>query len=601
MSTAQKPPIIHGVFQRLRIIQSDRFLNDLITEYVDQASQKHAIDPIKAMKEHPEDAEYRTLIAANKLPLRPGIDFIPSGTALPVFVGGFLRKFAPDTNFDDPAQVASGLARIGAKWTEKTAKCEHKASHFLFSMRPELQARCLHLGIPVQDILMAGAIGALNRFNAWVRPESTLGYVLGFHTDKPDPYVHGLLFPFDSKDNRMCYSRLAFGKGRGGDNRLDYQGYLHHAYEEFLADFAGITAPENARDRAYYDQAVVRGTLASFRDYYDVYDAVKGGTYTDKIKAFVEITRANAEDYRSPEALRSEQTKQRKRYAEEVLPLRADRAELKAFSKEMGSYLREIADELRQQAEIVRNARTAIDRSHQSYLSSPFAFRLIFVGDGMLSYPATITKEWAKGLPPESRAARLLLSDNNPFMWDAGAKEASHTRVLEAKVHAKVSRDSCDLLDGVMRVCEAAITKAGYAVGRADDAICGLAGRTPKYLEVEISNDPTPGIVSDPDKGLAAVRHGVIERANNQLIKFRPFNPETDYGRDFAPIGRMRQIESDDNSAEEVLPLCNRDAVPYAPTAIDPDGKVEMPDLDKALDEALAGLRIPRQIENRHV
>lgn len=175
MASNAKPTVVHGIFQRLSIVKSDRALRGLINEYVDQSSKKNAIDPAKAVLAYPKDEEYTALKNRKQLPQRPGMDFVPSLHSAPVFVGGFLTKMAPQVDLADPTQLPTGLAQIGSAWCERTDERNYRAHHLLFSIKEDLQARCLRLGIPVQDVLMASAVGAMNRFSAWAFPASNLG------------------------------------------------------------------------------------------------------------------------------------------------------------------------------------------------------------------------------------------------------------------------------------------------------------------------------------------------------------------------------------------------------------------------------------------
>lgn len=116
MAIIAKPAVVHGIFQRLRVVRDTRRLDSIINEYVDQAAKRHAIDPMKAMKEYPNDAAFRKMIAAKKLPLRPNVDFVPSEQASTVFVGGFLRKFAPAVNSSRPMRLRTGWLRLVGNW-----------------------------------------------------------------------------------------------------------------------------------------------------------------------------------------------------------------------------------------------------------------------------------------------------------------------------------------------------------------------------------------------------------------------------------------------------------------------------------------------------
>ena len=588
-----KPAQVHGIFHRLSSVDTSRGVVRLISKYVAQDTKEDAISVSKAEATF-TDEEYKKHLSRKRLPQRPGKDFVPSIHPTSVHAGGFITKFAPKYNLADPSQLELGLDAISAAWSHKTRDYATKAQHMVYSIRPDLQKRCLELGLPVQDILMAGAIRSLNQLNSWAHPSANLAYLLGFHSDKPNTHLHALIYPFDSKGKRINLSRLSKVKHEGRDIRVDYQGYTHRAYEDYLTEFAEVTHPLRRKTPEQKRQSIVRGALISMRDFSTAADVIQSGKEGDKAQIFVDCARDNAEDYKTADALRAEQSSQRKRYLSEIVPLKSDRAGIKATMLEMAADMKEATAALVAQADGIAKARENFDSSHRNRISSPFDYKFVRLGDGSLAVPAIITQAWADGLPVGSPITPLMRS-KNPFLWEDGAKLISATRNQDSKDHAKVARASCDSVIGTNKVIEANITRAGYVCAAFNEIHSCIAGTTPKHLDIEITDEPTPPEVATPDKGLTDLRHTIMEQSNNLYMRHQPFDIRTDADKDFSPIDR-RHSDDQGDGVENDAPIVNRESLLRRPTGIDPDAVIVAPnaepsDLDIALDKAMAGFR----------
>ncbi|HEY0946684.1 MAG TPA: hypothetical protein VGD81_15500 [Opitutaceae bacterium] len=199
-----------AIFVLNPVVKSPAHLRRLLRRYLDERRKRTVTNPDQVSLD-PNDEAYTAAIMRKEAPLRPGIDYVPSGAGLHCF-GAAKRAICAVS--DDPSklgeeEVVEALVRW---WSAQTKDHVKQAYHMEYSLDPRLSLEMGRRGIPVDPIIISAAAKTMFEYNSRFFPEGVIGFVIGVHHDKPSAHAHALLFP-----------RLSTGKGLNVSNNSKVQ------------------------------------------------------------------------------------------------------------------------------------------------------------------------------------------------------------------------------------------------------------------------------------------------------------------------------------------------------------------------------------------
>jgi len=555
----------YGIFRKMGVVESDRQIRRLIQSYIDQRTKVAGISVEQAQLLAPSDAEYRALVVAKKAPLRPGTDFTPSAhPSPPVRVMGFLNTeiahLRPDGSKPD---LTTDLSLLSEFWCKRTSKVQAKAYHTVFSLDPAMQEMLHKAKIPVSDILLSAAMGALGDYAAWLYPDQALGALLGFHSDKPNTHIHGLIFPYTNKGTHLNMSANSPFSYAGKSLRVDCQGYLHRSYVNNLEMverpmLSGIAAAQTPGGDAFA-QSVLRANIHTRL----AREAIAKQKDLGFGKALALTAELAATTFKDPAARAHSHASLVGEMKELGKVLAAKRGAVPVIAKlhtEMAEHFSASVTKtstIRTQFEDMAKARTAWLEGPHSYRIHPVTRQVSGVGS-------------SEG-PSDARQGRINRKAELIQRLDGlKASVATLSNTLTPD-HERTLQDSVRLVHFTN------ITLNAATLGR---------GRTPAHLSPSVVQSAPQSFVSSNDSGRRIVKDQVAAERDLWLAKRRPFNLGTDAAVAFAPVVTGDDDDTDPTERVEIRP--GTDNAHQVPPQDDLDQVLRPAPIDQEIDRILS-------------
>lgn len=571
--SATKP--IYGIFRRIRSVNQDRGVRRLIKEYVDQASKSNAIDPEAAQKVF-DPVSYEHMHRSKLLPQRPGIEFVPSLQTTTVRIEGFLKEVVGGERVNRAENVGEGLATLAEWWCRQTEDLSaNKGTHLVFSISPELQRTLLEAKLPAQDILMAASMNSLSRYNTWASPHAALGYILGYHTDKPNSHLHALVFPRNSRGDRLNFSSWANTNYHGKMLRLDYRGYVASAYSEFLEATHRRVGPE-AHVALPFGKFGAVGALISLNDFQSAVPLAEqsGRPILDCLQ---EAAKANAPLYRDTVFVRGIQEKCRERFVAEGAEFKRDPSATLLDMSDSADQVRKLALKAGEAAAIARQAAQLLGTAHSKYTQSPYAYRLTRLPGGIV-LPATLTDEWSRSVPEPS------ITSGNHFFYAVGMDAVTQKRRNEARNFMDCATNALKSMEPSRTTCHALPSAVGYYAAKFEEMRAALTARSPFHLKTDVDGDSVVPALTMEDRGFESLRMLCVAEADRTLAQHAPFDPLVDNRRDFWDVGDSSAREDEEDPVPQITVDSNGVPRPLGVSDFEPD------QMNTSLEAALARL-----------
>jgi hypothetical protein len=558
-----------GIYRKVSTVKSDQHLRRLIRSYCHQQTKVKATREPLAKPAHSTPDQGPD---GKRTSLRPRVDFISSRTQTPILFGGFTAGMAGLNSPYCEVDVERHLERLANRWSAMRAGQIEKAKHLIFSISHDLQEVLCKGNMPLQDVLFAASLQALNRYMAWASGDASIGHLSGFHSDSDVGHMHMLVFPTDRKGRRLNLSPFSETKDKDGQvYRIDYQGFLHGAYEDGLRHYQKALEPRSLFPNNMVQLTVTNATLQAKMDAAAAKtrflalgaNAPKASPFALLVDALVEHRRDEA----SKIDLVALQAKERKEYHVLQTQILANPQLVEKFKADGREQMLILAKIAKAGAAEATKAAASMGDAVDNFAFSQNAYELFRMPLTGATVPFTPAVMQAVGgeIPKESSSHHAMAEQGRAQV----ARRKQEVKQANAAITSAQEIAGADTkkLHGVANVSLANVAFISAVKAAA-------AGHTPYFLAHGVAPKPSEPNLRDMDGGLARLKANVVLETEKQRELYRPFDREVDANRSFAPYRAPAAADDDGTPPEEMPPRANSPLYDTRPATKEEDLKI---------------------------